>query len=102
MLQKLPELVPGAVDVCLDGAEGQIERGGDLFVGLVLDMPEQDASPVLRTQARDGALDLGTELARLDLLQGRLVAGGKLERGRLGEIRGRCVWGAFHAHGVEL
>ena len=57
------------MDVGLYGAEGQVEGGRDFLVGLVLDMPEQDAGPILGTQARDGALDLGAQLPRFDFLE---------------------------------
>src|SRR3954468_8523423 len=68
VLQRTAQLVPGAVDVGLDGPEWQVERGGDLLVGAPLHMPEHDAGSVLGTQAGDGPLDGGSQFFRLDLL----------------------------------
>ena len=48
MLQRPAELMPGAVDVGLHGAEGQIQRARDLFVRAPLDVPQYDAGSILR------------------------------------------------------
>src|SRR6478672_3011048 len=69
VLQRTAQLVPGAVDVRLDGPEWQVEGGGDLLVGASLDVTEHDAGSVLRAQAGDGPFDGGPQLLRLDLLE---------------------------------
>src|SRR6476469_7909652 len=83
MFQRTPELMPGTMDVGLHGAERQVERRRDLLVGAPLDVPEHDAGTILRPQLADRALDRGAELARLHLLERRLLLGGDLERRRL-------------------
>jgi len=47
------QLVPGAVDIGLYGAERQVQRRSDLLVGPPLDVPQHDAGSVLGAQAGD-------------------------------------------------
>src|SRR6476646_9316423 len=60
--QGLPELVPGAVDVRLDGAERQVQDLCDLLVRPPLDMAQENARPIFRPQPADGGLDGAAQL----------------------------------------
>ncbi len=102
MLQRTAKLVPRAVDIRLHGAEGQVQRGGDLLVGTPLDVPEHDAGAVFGAELGDGALDGGAELAGFHLVQGGLGVVGDVEAGGLHRLGGHGMWGPVHAHGVEL
>src|SRR5438067_1922920 len=42
-IQCLTKLMPGAVDIGLDGSERQVERGGDFFVRPAFDVPQHYA-----------------------------------------------------------
>src|SRR5829696_5972773 len=102
MLQRPAKLVPGAVDVGLDGAEGEIEGGGDLLVRPALDVSKQDARSVLGPEPGDGPLDRRSQLLGLHLLEGGLRRIGKLDGGGHHRIGGGGVRGAIHAHRIEL
>ena len=69
MLQRPAELMPGAMDVRLDGAKRQVEGAGDLFVRSALDVPQHYAGSVLGAQAADRAFDGGAQLLGLHLLE---------------------------------
>jgi demethylmenaquinone methyltransferase / 2-methoxy-6-polyprenyl-1,4-benzoquinol methylase len=102
VLQRTPQLVAGAVDVGLDGPQGEVQGAGNLLVGPSLDVPEQDAGSVLGAQEGDGALDGGAELFRLHLVQRVLRAVGDVEPGGFYGVGGGRMGRAIHAHGVEL
>src|SRR4051812_14221707 len=84
MLQRPAELVPRAVDVGLDRAEGEVQGGGDLLVGPALDVTEHYAGSVLGAQTGDGPLDRAPELLRLQLFEGALALLDDVERAGLG------------------
>ena len=68
------QLVAGAVDVGLHGAEREVQDVGDLLVGPALDVPQQDAGAVLGPELRDGGLDRAAQLAGLHLVERRTPA----------------------------
>ena len=100
--QGVPQLVPGAMDVRFDRAQGQVESGSYFLVGPALDVPQQDARAVFGPEVRDRAFDGGSELARLDFLERRFIVRAHVYRGRLGFGRGDGVGRAFDADRVEL
>src|SRR3954451_5151763 len=102
MLERPAELMPGAMDVCLDGPEGEVEGGRDLLVRPTLDMPEHDAGSVLGSETGDRALDGRAHLASLELVQRGLLVHDYVKRRRLDGIGRLSVGRAVHADGVEL
>src|SRR5579872_5729079 len=98
----VPQFVPGAMDVRFDRAQGQVEGGSYFLVGPALDVPEQNARAVFGPELCDGAFDGASELARLDLLEGRFIMRTHVDRGCFGfGGRGR-VRRALDADRVEL
>ncbi len=91
MLERLPELVPGPVDVGLDRAERQVERSGDFFVGTAFDVPQQNAGSVFGPEAGDGAFNGRAQLLGLHLLQGILGVVADIEARRLDGVGGTRV-----------
>src|ERR1700759_2029466 len=53
VIQRTSQLVSGAVDVGLYGAERQVERGGDLLVRSAVHVPQHDAGSVLGPEGGD-------------------------------------------------
>src|SRR5665647_1277578 len=102
LLQRLPELVPGAVDVGLDGAQGQVEGGGDLLVGAPFHVSEQDAGAVLGAELAYRLFDRAPELPGLDRLERGLPARLDIQRGRLCLGGGRRVGRPIEAHRRQL
>jgi hypothetical protein len=80
MRQILSQFVSRAMDVGLHSAEREIEHRGNFFIGAALDVAHQDARPILRPEPPDRLLDLATELPRLELFEGGLLAVTELER----------------------
>ena len=102
MLQRLTELVPGAMDVGLHGSEGQVEGGGDFLVRAALDMAQQNAGAILRAQASDGPFDSRSELPGLHLLEGILGPVRDIEARGFDRIGADRVRRAVDTHRVEL
>src|SRR6478672_5730702 len=73
VLERAAELMPGAVDVGLYGAEREVEGRGDFFVRPALHMAQHDARTVFRPKARDGAFDGSAQLSGLELVERRFL-----------------------------
>src|SRR4051812_2771098 len=73
VLERPAELVPGAVDVGLNGSQREVQSRRDFLVGPALDMSQHDAGAVLRPETGDRPLDGAPELARLQLVERRLL-----------------------------
>src|SRR2546426_10005775 len=57
--QVAAQFITGPMDIGLDRAQRQLQCGRDFLVGIALDVPEQDARPVLRPQPGNGPFDRG-------------------------------------------
>src|SRR5687767_4709264 len=89
MLQSVPQLLPGAVDVGLHRAQGQIEHRRDLLVRPAFHVTQHDARSVLGPEPRDRSLDRRSQLTGFDLLEGRFAPGLYVERRGL-DLSPRC------------
>src|SRR5688572_26995865 len=92
---------PSAVDVGLYGAEGEVEDLGDFLVGSVLDMSQENAGAILRSQAPDRLFDGRPELAGLNFLQRVFSAILDLKRGRVDSLPGGRVRSTLDRAGVQ-
>src|SRR3954466_76048 len=102
MVERPAELMPGAMDVGLDGTERQVEGGRDLLIGSAFDVPQHDAGSVLGPEAGDGPLDRGAHLARLELIQRGFLVHHDIERRGFDGVGCLGVRRPVHADGVEL
>src|SRR4029078_1536259 len=102
MLQRPAQLMAGAGDVRLDGAERQVHGGGDLLVRPPLHMPQHYAGSVLGSETCNCPFDRGPELPGLHLAERRFLLVGDTEGRRLDGVARRRVWRAVDADRVEL
>jgi hypothetical protein len=83
VLQRGPQLMPGAMDVRLYGSKREIQGRGNLLVRTSLDVPEHDARSILGAKAADRPFDGRAQLARLELVERRFLLANDVERRRL-------------------
>ena len=70
------------MDIRFDGAQREIERGGDFLVGASLHMTQHDAGAILRAQLRNGDFDGRAEFLGFHLVQSVFLLRLEIERGR--------------------
>src|SRR5688572_9934072 len=102
VLQVLPQLLAGAVDIGLYRTEGQLHDFGDLVVGVVLDVPQNYAGAVLGSELRDGLLDGRADLLRFELFEWRFSSARNRDRGRAQPFSGKSIRRALDADRIEL
>lgn len=100
-LERLSELMSGAVDVGFYSAEWQVERGSDLLVGTSLHMPKHDASPILGAQSCDRLFNGRAKFLGFELVEGAFLVVLQIQTARLDLRRRGCMWRAVHADRVD-
>src|SRR5215210_6450399 len=67
--EREPQLIAGPVDIGLYRTEWQVENVGDFFVRAALNVPEQNAGAVLRSEGSNGSFDGTAQLFGFDRVE---------------------------------
>src|SRR4051794_9815326 len=90
------------MDVGLHRAEWQGQYFGGFLVGASLDMTQEDAGSILRSERSNRSLDGATELLGLHRIEGGFLPGTDLERRGLHGFRRLGMGGPIEREGIQL
>src|SRR5262252_7152454 len=79
VVERAAQLMSGAMDVGLYGAQREVQRRRNFLVRPALDVAQHDAGAVFGPKTGNGPLDGRAQFARLELVEGRLLLNGHVE-----------------------